>query len=103
MDSADLEAGGITPRTRREAVASGARAKVKGRRLEAQYRMRPHLVVFLAKPGERPPEARQRRRDSDPAQALGERAVKALDLALGLRVADRTNHQADPLLQEKDA
>ena len=60
-------------------------------------------LYSLAKPakvrGEAPRASSARR----PPQALGQRAMKALDLALRLRMAHRAEHQPNPLLEQKHA
>jgi hypothetical protein len=59
------------------------------------------VIVFIDKCAKCPVEAAQRGGDAAPPQALAERAMKALDLALRLGVSHGAEDQADALFQEK--
>src|SRR5215213_1330469 len=97
-DTSNREAGGIDPRPGTGLIAPRAALIVEGRWLEAERFMRADVVVLLAKPVEASREAGERLRDTGPPEPLGERAVKALDLALSLWMPDGAKAEANALL-----
>src|SRR5690606_34149533 len=102
IDAVDVAADGIDPRGRMRNVRARAGLKVARRRLLAEGLMRPDLVVFGPKDAERLLKAGQVARHAPPAEPFAERAMKALDFPLRLRVPDAAVQQANALLEQKD-
>ena len=99
----DVAARRVLPDAGLGPIPATTRAEMQRRRFLPERGVRTHLVVFGAERGQGLREALRSTRDPPPPQALAQRPMKSLDLALRLRMADAPVPQPNALLQQKHA